>query len=314
MLSIHPPPRFPVSFNFRQLTLVVLCASAGTFLAASAFAAEKKKKFAEEVSWEVNTDHAYVAGSQTKAGDVKFGHFTEVANSFQAVASRFISEGAILRLGANGDRYSFGTPDNSPLPNTLQSAAAVMGVDFQLASEWLVRFEVQPGVYSDFHDITFDDVNVPATIGASYLYDKDLQIVFGISVDPRREYPVMPGAGIRWQFEDRWTLNAILPRPRVEWAASENLTLHAGLALKGGSYRLADDFGDTHNRPGMNGVVVDYSEVRAGLGASWKPLPSMEVTLEGGYMVWRTFDAWARNVSFRGDPAPYGGISMTAGF
>ncbi|MCC7519785.1 MAG: hypothetical protein IT578_11460 [Verrucomicrobiae bacterium] len=281
---------------------------------ATSSSAASKKQISEEVSWEISTEASYVAGSQVKSGDVKFGHFTETANSFQAVASRYLAEGMILRLGGAWERYSFGTPADSPLPNTLQSGAAVMGVDFQMGSEWLVRFEVQPGVYSDFSDLTFDDVNAPATLGASCLFDKDLQFVFGISVDPRREYPVMPGAGLRWQFEDRWTLNAILPRPRLEWAASENLTLHAGVALKGGSYRLADNFGDTHRRPGMNGVIVDYSEVRAGLGASWKPHPAIEVILEGGYMVWRTFDAWARNVSFRSDPAPYGGLTITAGF
>ena len=301
--------------SLRPLLQLALCAAVGLVFASPATAASKKKKKAtEEVSWEVSSDASYVAGSQTKAGDVKFGRFTEVANSFQAVASTHLTEGVILRMGGAWDRYSFGTPANSPLPNTLQSGSAVMGVDFQVASEWLVRFEVQPGVYSDFADITFDDVNVPATFGASYLYDKDLQIFFGLSVDPRRQYPVLPGAGIRWQFADRWTLNAILPRPRLEWAMSETLTLTAGATLKGGSYRLADNFGDTHSRPGMNEVTVDFSEVRACLGAAWKPHPAVEVTVEGGYMVWRTFDAWARNVSFRGDPAPYGGISVTAGF
>jgi hypothetical protein len=304
-----------MNFIFRRVLPMVLGAAVSLFLASPALAASKKKrKASDEVSWEVSTESSYVGGSQTRSGDAKFGHFTEVANSFQAVASTHLAEGVILRMGGAWERYSFGTPADSPLPNTLQSTAAVMGLDFQMASEWLVRFEVQPGVYSDFQDLSLDDVNAPVTLGASYLYDKDLQIVFGISVDPRREYPVMPGAGVRWQFEDRWTLNAILPRPRLEYAASETLTLHAGAALKGGSYRLAEDFGDTHRRPGMNGVTVDFSEVRAGLGASWKPHPSVEVSVEGGYMVWRTFDAWARSVSFRGDPAPYGGLTVTAGF
>lgn len=300
----------------RRILPLAVCVAVGLVFASTASAASKRKKkgASDDVSWEVSSEASYVAGSQTRAGDAKFGNFTETANSFQAVASRHLNEGIILRMGGAWDRYSFGTPNNSPLPNTLQSASAVMGLDFQVASKWLVRFEVQPGVYSDFQDITFDDVDVPATLGASWLYDKDLQIVFGLSVDPRREIPVMPGAGVRWQFEDRWVLNAIMPRPRLEWAMSETLTLHAGVALKGGSYRLADDFGDTHNRPGMNGVTVDYSEVRCGLGAAWKPHPAVEVTVEGGYMVWRTFDAWARNVSFRGDPAPYGGLSVTAGF
>lgn len=298
----------------RALLQRALCVTVSLVCATSALAASKKKRNAEGVSWEVTSDASYVAGSQTKAGDVKFGHFTEVANSFQAVASTHLTEGAILRMGGSWDRYSFGTPANSPLPNTLQSGAAVMGVDLQVASDWLVRFEVQPGVYSDFQDITFDDVNIPTTIGASYLCDKDLQIVFGLSVDPRRQIPVLPGAGVRWKFADQWTLNAILPRPRLEWTMDETLTLTAGASLKGGSYRLAEKFGDAHGRPGMNGVMMDYSEARAGLGVAWRPHPAVEVTAEGGYMVWRTFDAWAPSMSFRGDPAPYGGISVTAGF
>ena len=62
----------------------------------------------------------------------------------------------VLRLGAEWERFSFGLPDNAPLPNILQSVSLVMGLDMQFSDSIIIRAEGQPGVY----DTEFDKFGV----------------------------------------------------------------------------------------------------------------------------------------------------------
>jgi len=171
----------------------------------------KKGMESSSVSCEATADYGYVGGSKTRAGNTDLGRVSMQNSSAKAVVSQHLSEGCILRTGAGWDRYSFGLPDAMPLPTTLQSASAILGADFELSDQWLMRVEMQPGVYSDFEDIEFDDVNAPCIVGCSYLVDKNLQWFFGLSVDARRRYPVLPGGGVRWKFANQWTLMFLLP-------------------------------------------------------------------------------------------------------
>jgi opacity protein-like surface antigen len=266
------------------------------------------------VSCEASADYSYVGSSKTKAGVADLGNISEQAASTKAVVSRHLTEGCILRTGASWERYSFGLPDAMPLPTTLQSVSAVLGADFELSDQWIMRAEIQPGVYSDFDDISFDDVNAPLVVGGSYLVDKNLQWFLGLSVDARRRYPVLPGGGVRWKFANQWTLMFLLPKPRLEYDLSEKVILYMGADLRGGTFKLGKNFGSNHGRQNLNNVAVDFSEVRMGTGVTWEIRPGLKLDLEGGYMVFREFDFHTVDVSFDGRPAPYGQIAISANF
>ena len=69
--------------------------------------------------------------------------------------------------------------------------------------------------------------------------------------------------------DGRWrtsSLRPTVPRPRIEYKASEGVTLFAGCEFRGGSYRVAEDFGEGLDREELNGALVDYREYRAGAG------------------------------------------------
>lgn len=266
------------------------------------------------VSCEINGEHAYVGKSKTKAGVTDLGRVTEQSSGLNGVVSQHLSEGVILRTGVGWQRYSFGLPDAAPFPTTLQTVNAVIGADFELSDQWLMRIEMQPGFYSDFEDLSFDDVNAPLIAGFSYLVDKDLQWFFGLSVDARRRYPVLPGGGLRWKFASQWTLMFLMPKPRIEYDWSEHLTLYAGADLQGGTFKVGKNFGDNHGRQNFNNATLDFSEARVGLGLTWKVRPGITLDVGGGYMVYRQFDYHTADVSFDGDPAPYGQIGITANF
>jgi hypothetical protein len=145
---------------------------------------------ATSMSMELDADYGFVAGSKTHTGGHNLGEVTEQNSSFKFVASPEITKDLLFRAGVEWERFSFGLPNAAPLPNTLQRVDAVLGMDYQIDENWLMRLDVSPGVYSDFADVSMDDVNAPFVLGASYLADADLQWFVGLRVDVRSRYSV----------------------------------------------------------------------------------------------------------------------------
>lgn len=266
------------------------------------------------VSHEFNSDISYVGGAKAKMGNTPFGRITELSDSFKYVASIELTQGSLLRLGLNWQRYSFGVPVLAPIPNTLQSLSGVIGADLELTDQWLMRIEAEPGIYSDFNDITFRDFNAPLILGFSYLVNADVQWFFGISANLRRDLPVVPAAGLRWHFDDDWTLMFLLPKPRLEYKALENLTWYLGGEIKGDTYTVASDFGNQFGNQRLNDAELDFMELRLGTGIRWN-VYGAAVDLETGFMVAREFDYHRPDVRIVSNgAAPYVQLALRAGF
>jgi hypothetical protein len=271
----------------------------------------KEKK--DEVSFENNASFSAVSGSRMKSGSDKFGHVSELQASAESVMTRQLEEDLLLRMGTSWERFSFGRHDHAPLPGTLQSANMVLGVDWDISEEWLMRVETHPGVYSDYESVGLDDANSPVIIGFSWLKDKDLQWFFGLSVDLRRDIPVLPGIGVRWKFADQWTLMAVPPDPQIQFDLNEAWTLYAGGHLKAGTYHINDILRRVHQK-NLDDSMLDYVEGRLGVGVKWKLRPNVELTLDGGSMVYRKFEFHTEDVIARGRPSLYGQLGFVANF
>ena len=121
--------------------------------------------------------------------------------------------------------------------------------------------------------------------------------------------------GIRWKIAPQWVLNMVLPRPRLEYLLSDNLTLFAGADIKANTFRVSDNFGDSHGDRSLNNAWLTYDEVRAGAGAEWKLNSSISLSIEGGYVPWRQFDFHRTEVRYHYESgAPYGAIWLHGEF
>lgn len=266
-------------------------------------------------SFETDVDYSYVGDARTKLGHGRTGELSEQSTGARFVVAPRWGEGPIYRFGLGFQRFSFGLPRLTPLPNTLQSTTVILGADLQVFNSWLVRIEAEPGIYSDFHDVSSGDFNVPFIIGGSYIAGADLQWVLGLSVDVNRRYPVIPAIGVRWSFADRWVLDAVLPSPRLEYEWKKGWTLYAGGDFKDGTYRVDDSFGSAHGDTRLNGAIVEYDEIRVGGGSLWKVSKDFTIGLEGGYLPYREFDFHRADTSFRNETgAAYGQISVSGRF
>jgi hypothetical protein len=266
------------------------------------------------VSHEVNTDYSFVAGAQVRQGDRNLGNTEEQSSSFNYTASIPVAKGWQLRTGVAWDRFSFGNSPGAPIPDTLQSVALTLGADVELSEKWIMRFEVMPGISSDFVDIDANDLSLNAIVGFSYIVDSKLQWVMGLMIGYSNEYPVLPGAGVRWQFADDWTLNFILPRPRLEYKVTDQLQAFVGAEIKSGTYRVGSDFGSSVGNEKLNNAVVSYMEVRTGAGLIYRFHPAFALEAEGGWMVDRSFDYYRADTRVSGEGAPYGQIGLKANF
>ncbi len=268
-----------------------------------------------EVSNQFDAEFSLSSGLRTDLGGSRAGDVSGQAGLVRDVVSARFGEGPLLRFGFEWQRFSFGLPERAPLPNTLQSLAAVVGFDLQLFNSWLVRIEAAPGFYSGSGELSGDSFNIPFVIGGSYIASADLQWIIGVSVDVNRAIPVFPGLGVRWKFADQWVLNAVMPAPRLEYSWSKELTLYGGADLNGSSFRVSQDFGDANGNPRLNRAVVDLIEIRAGVGASWKISSRLQADFEAGCVAYRDFDFHRAEQNYQSkSAAAYGQFVIGAKF
>ena len=264
-------------------------------------------------SGEYVAEDTYVAEGDVRRGNRVVRDITEHNTIMRLVLTPTISAG-ILRVGADWERFSFDMPDRSPLPDALQAPALVLGLDTQFTDSILARFEIRPGIYGTNH-LEWDNFNMPFIAGATYIYNPNLQFIAGVSVDVEREFPVIPAAGIRWNFARSWVINGVLPTPRIEFTAARNAVIYLGANIKQTGYRMPDHFGDDHGNPRLNNAILTYTEIRTGLGLDWKFIPAMTISAEAGYQPYRSFDFHRADIDFRETgSALYGMISLHGAF
>ncbi len=265
------------------------------------------------LSGEYVGEETYVGESGVRRGNKMVDDFDESDTTFQFVFTPRVSFG-VLRVGFQYERFTFGFPSETPLPDTLQSGSLVVGWDSQLSDSILLRIEAQPGFYGTNHFST-RNLSCPFLAGGTYIYNPSLQLIAGVSVDVERKYPVLPTAGIRWKVAPQWVINAVLPTPRIEYQPNKNLTIYGGGVFKESNFRVDDDFAAQLKNRHLGGTVLTYSEIRAGVGADWKITSSITLTAETGYQPYRTFDFYRAAVEFdQEDSAPYGTISLHGSF
>jgi len=200
---------------------------------------------------------------------------------------------------------SLGNDADVPLPDDLHGVALGLSLQWLPADRWWVRLDVRPGVYSDWVDLSGQDFNAPALVAVGYQIHTNLMLVAGINVNVWSRLATVGGPGIVWQIAEAWRLNLVLPRPVIEYAPSRSWGFYAGGELQGGSYRLAEEFGDEHNRSELNGDKFAYREIRVLGGVRWSLSRAFRLSLEAGYAADREFEFREAGWEFGAQGAPF---------
>jgi hypothetical protein len=248
---------------------------------------------------------SYGGKGSVAVGDQTLGDLSLIYARAGVLANFQTSDRYAWRVGLDWQRFSFGTPDPSLMPNTLVGTSLKLGSQWSFAPDWSLRVDLSPGLYSDFSDVSWDDVNVPVAVSVAYDVNRALQLMAAVSFDPRGEYPVLGGVGLRWHFSEDGTLYLTAPRPRIEYSFSTHWAAFVGADFVGGTFRVAEDFGRRHGRAELDNTWLSYREFRVGGGLRWLFSPALNLTIEGGWVVDRRFKYFDQRLMLNGDGAPY---------
>jgi hypothetical protein len=286
-------------------TIALLLAS----VSASALLAQDSPKVSYAGALETTASYSGNAGirlGQTAQGDID-SLFTRAGYKGEFNPGADVS----WTLGVNYARWDFGRDSGTPLPANLNALTMPFGASWKINRQWTVFGELSPGFYTDFEEVRSEDFNAPFIGGVSYAFNQDLQVFFVVSVDGRRDVPVIGGPGLRWKFAEQWTLQLALPKPQIQYRPSERWTFHVGGELTGGAYHVYRNFGTDRGMPALDNQIVSYREIRAGGGVRWGDRNGLSIGAEAGWMIDRRFVFDDVNLQYNGDGALYGLLSLS---
>jgi Domain of unknown function (DUF6268) len=242
------------------------------------------------LSYELDAESAFFGTGTAKAGSKDVGDITEITSSAKFVLSAQVRDTVLLRLGAGWLGYFFDPNSKAPIPDSLQAENLEVGADIQVSPAILARIEALPGIYSNARNITSRDINVPFEIVASYFVSADLILLAGIYVDVNADEPVFPVFGVHWKLSDKWVIEGMPPRPQIQYNLTDSVTLFAGADLREETFVVDNRFGTSRGMPQLNNAILQYNEIRAGAGLSWKVNKNVNLDIEGGCTPYRRFD------------------------
>jgi hypothetical protein len=217
-----------------------------------------------------------------------------------------------LRAGFNYNRFEFSN-SGAPVPDHLQSVAALISLDYMVGADRGAFLEIRPGFYGedDFREDSFD---IPITVARAWvLKPEKIFLITGVNVAfLRGEYPVLPVVGLVWHMSDQWLLYGVVPEPRLVYMPNKKLDLWVGGQITGGSFRT--DRNDAIVPHKLSNAQVDYSDYRAGVGFVWHATDSVDLDFGGGYSIQRRFHFDRAGEDYTSDPAPYVKVSLKAEF
>lgn len=264
-------------------------------------------EFSVETSFSSRESIAFGGVDRGEVGVAQFG----VAASFRQAWSKR----TLLSYGVAYRTHRLDATAGLPLPETLNEFSLALGVRHVLSAEWSLVGSLRPGFYGDFEDLDGDCLNVPLLLLANYRASPTLTWSFGVNANPFSDNPVLPIVGVRWSFAQDWSFNVGFPQSGFAWTPVEDLTVRAGVAFAGGSFRITENLGvPTVGVARLANTFVDYREVRAGFGLDWNFANRGSLALDFGAVTDRKFDYFDRDFRLDGGAGVYSSLSVQMAF
>src|SRR5881628_343515 len=242
----------------------------------------------------------------------KFGNGDSLYNDF-SYAHRFLITGNwYLRVGVEYERFDFGGTDNG-LPDHLQTILALLAYEYIVHDHAGAGVELDPGVYFENH-ANGDAFDIPWKVWVTFPLKKDkIFAVIGAGGAINSNPIVAPGGGIIWLFSDHLRLEGVFPKPALVYNPSDDWEFRIFGDLFYESFRT-DDVITPARKLQVHNAVVQYSEDRAGLQATYSHFKPLDITLDVGCTFRRDFDFFRAEARVKTDPAPYVRLALEAKF
>ncbi len=197
-----------------------------------------------------------------------------------------------------------GAVTGAPIPYQIDTLGLNAGAGYRLNSEWTIAAAAGPRFYR-IYDTDSGDIGVGGAIRATYLFRPNLTFAFGFAVDPDRDIPVLPGAGLKWDIRDDLTLSVMFPRSGLTYHIDHRLSLFAGFDGEFAVFRGEDNMGSKIGLPQYNNALGTYRDFHAGVGVEYRLVRGLTASVEGGYSFDREMDYQRIDQTVKFDSAPY---------
>src|SRR6266853_2194464 len=242
----------------------------------------------------------------------KFGNGNSLYNDF-SYAHRFLITGKwYFRAGVEYERFDFDGTNNG-LPDHLQTVHALLALEYVVHDHAGAGIEIDPGLFFQ-NDVHGNDFDIPWKAFFTFPIKKDkIFAVIGAGGSIYSNPIIAPGGGIIWLFSDHFRLEGVFPKPALVYNPSEDWEFRLGANLFFESYRT-DDVITPARKLQVHNAIVQYSEERAGIQATYSHFKPFDITLDVGCTIKRDFDFFRAEASAKTDPAPYVRLAVEAKF
>ena len=272
----------------------------------------------------------YTGNSDFKDYRGKFGDGDSLYNDF-SYAHRFLITGNwYLRIGAEYERFDFGGDNgsnhllpppfigvlansNNGLPDHLQTIHALLAYEYIVHDHAGAGIDLEPGLYFENH-ANGDAFDIPWKVWVTFPLKKDkIFAVIGAGGSINSNPIAAPGGGIIWLFTDHLRLEGVFPKPALVYNPNDDWEFRIAGNLYYESFRT-DNVITPARKLVVHDPVVQYSEDRAGVQATYSHFKPFDITLDVGCTVRRDFDFFRAEAAVKTDPAPYVRFAVEAKF
>ncbi len=260
-----------------------------------------------------------------------FGESDSLYNDF-SYAHRFLITGNwYLRLGVEYERFDFGGDNghnrlavpgclscgivgtNNGLPDHLQTIHALLAYEYIVHDHAGAGIELDPGIYFEDH-ANGDAFDIPWKVWVTFPLKKDkIFAVIGAGGAINSNPIVGPGGGLIWLFTDHLRLEGVFPKPALVYNPNDDWEFRIAGNLYYESFRT-DNVYTPARKLVVHDPVVQYSEDRVGVQATYSHFKPFDITLDVGCMIRRDFDFFRAEAAVKTDPAPYVRFAVEAKF
>ena len=131
-------------------------------------------------------------------------------------------------------------------------------------NDWRFWFRLQPGIMSDFSDLSSDSFAFTGLALASYRFSDRVSIAAGgyYSRDLGSD-KLLPAFGLIWRPNPNWSVSLTAPRLQVSFAPSETWLLTLNAFPSGGGWNIEVPGYEEH-------ADLEYSAIRASFGIDYR--------------------------------------------
>ena len=275
--------------------------------------------FNYETTYTFNSDYQHYNG--------KFGDGDSLYNDI-SYAHRFLITGNwYLRLGAEYERFDFGGDNgsnhfsptgaviggNNGLPDHLQTIHALVAYEYIYKDHAGAGIDLEPGVYFEDH-ANGDAFDIPWKVWVTFPLQKDkIYGVIGAGGAINSNPIAAPGGGLIWLINDHLRLEGVFPKPALVYSPNDDWEFRVAGDLYFASFRT-DDVITPAAKLQVHDPIVQYSEIKTGVQATYSHFKPLDITLDVGFNVRRDFDFFRAEAEVKTDPAPYVRLAIEAKF